>query len=439
MESTSTPTNAARPRSHRRVCRAAALPLAAILLAAGATACSTSSSGSASGLGSGSGSTSGKSFTIWDPYPQFDNSSAWVTLLDSCGSQAGVTIKRTAYDTTDLTSKVLLAAQQGVAPDVLILDNPVVSTLAQAGVLTDTTQNQIDTSSVQPNLLGAGEYQGKTYGVPIGANTLALYYNKNILTAAGVDPSTITDWSSLTAALAKVKATGKTGITFSAIGTEEGSFQFEPWFWGSGADLTKLDTAQGVAALSLWTTWLKDGYAPNSVINDTQTTSWQEFAAGKTAFSENGTWQLSNAAKAGFPYGIIPVPAQNGGAAPVPTGGEFVTVPQQSDASRYSTSGKLVSCLTAADNAYNTDSTLSYVAATSAVQSKQVSANPALQVWVTAVHAGKARTGDNLGTNYPKISQQLWTAVQSALSGSASPSSALGTAQSAAAAATGGK
>jgi multiple sugar transport system substrate-binding protein len=401
------------------------------------TACSTSTSGSTSG--SGAGTSGGKSFTIWDPYPQFDNSSAWVTLLDSCGSKAGVTIKRTSYDTTDLTSKVLLAAQQGVAPDVLIVDNPVVSTLAEAGVLTDSTQNHLDTSAVESNLLGAGEYQGKTYGVPIGANTLALYYNKNILSAAGVNPSSITNWATLTAALAKVKAAGKTGITFSAIGTEEGSFQFEPWFWGSGADLTKLDSAQGVAALNLWTTWLKDGYAPNSVINDTQTTSWQEFAAGKTAFSENGTWQLSNAAKTGFPYGIIPIPAENGGAAPVPTGGEFVTVPQQPDASRYSTSEKLVSCLTSADNAYTTDSTLSYIAATDAVQSKQIAANAALEVWVTAVHAGKARTGDNLGTNYPKISQQLWTAVQSALSGSSSPSSALGTAQAAAASATGGK
>jgi multiple sugar transport system substrate-binding protein len=403
----------------------------------GASACSTSGSGS-SGGSSGAGAKGG-SYTIWDPYPQFDNSSAWTRLLDTCGTQAGVTIKRTAYDTTDLTSKALLAAQQGVSPDVLIVDNPVVSTLAEAGILTDTTQNHLDTSAVESNLMGAGEYQGKTYGVPIGANTLALYYNKNILEAAGVDPSGITDWSSLTAALAKVKAAGKTGITFSAIGTEEGSFQFEPWFWGSGANLTNLSSPPAVAALTLWSTWLKDGYAPNSVLNDTQTTSWQEFAAGSTAFSENGTWQLSNAAKAGFPYGIIPISAQNGGAAPVPTGGEFVTLPQQSDSSRYATSEKIVACLTSADNAYATDTTLSYIAASTAVQTKQSSADPSLGVWVTAVHAGKARTGAGLGTDYPKISQQLWTAVQSALSGSASPSAALAGAQSAASSATGGK
>jgi multiple sugar transport system substrate-binding protein len=43
----------------------------------------------------------------------------------------------------------------------------------------------------------------------------------------------------------------------------------------------------------------------------------------------------------------------------------------------------------------------------------------------------KARTGDNLGTKYPVISQQMWTAVQKAESGAATPSAALASAQAA--------
>jgi multiple sugar transport system substrate-binding protein len=401
----------------------------AVILLATATACSSSTTASPSSSGGGT-------YTIWDPYPQFDDSSAWVKLLDSCGTDAGVTVKRTAFDTTDLTTKELLAAQQGVSPDVLIVDNPVVSTLASAGVLTTTDQSHLDTSAIESNLLAAGQLGGKTYGIPIGANTLALYYNKTILQAAGVDPGTVTDWASLTAALGKVKAIGKRGITFSAIGTEEGSFQFEPWFWGAGANLTNLASSQADAALSLWTGWVKNGYAPNSVISDTQTTSWQEFAAGQTAFSENGTWQLANAQKAGFPYGIINIPAQNGGAAPTPTGGEFVTVPVQSDTSRYAVAEKLVTCLTSASNALTTDTTLSYVGATTAVQTQQGQATPALEPWITAVHTAKGRTSDNLGTGYPKISQQLWSAIQAALTGSSSPQAALSAAQSAAKSAT---
>jgi multiple sugar transport system substrate-binding protein len=421
-----TPSHSAR----RRIRAAAALTLTACL----AAGCS-SSSGSGSGS---SGSPSGGTYTIWDPYPQFDDSSDWVKLLTTCGTQAGVTVKRTGYDTTDLTNKALLAAQQGNSPDVLIVDNPVVSTLAEAGVLTTTDDTKIDTSAVEPNLLAAGQLGGKTYGIPIGANTLALYYNKTVLDKAGVDPAQVKDWASLTAALAKVKAAGKKGITFSAIGTEEGSFQFLPWFWGSGANLTQLDSPQAVSALALWTGWLKQGYAPNSVINNTQTTSWQEFATGDYAFGENGTWQLANAKKAGFPYGIIPIPSSAGGTAPAPTGGEFVTAPVQSKTDRYPTTEKLIGCLSSADNAYTTDTTLSYIAATDAVQAKQVSTTPELKVWVDAVKAAKGRTSDNLGTKYPKISEAMWTAVQKALSGTASPADTLKAAQAQAKQAIGG-
>ena len=184
----------------------------------------------------------------------------------------------------------------------LIVDNPVVSTLAEAGVLTDTSAEPSSTPPRSSRTCSPpARSAARPTAIPIGANTLALYYNKTILTAAGVDPASITDWDSLTAALAKVKATGKTGITFSAIGTEEGSFQFLPWFWGAGANLTKLDSPQARRRAGLWTGWLKDGYAPNSVINDTQTTSWQEFATGQYAFGENGTWQLANAQEGRLP------------------------------------------------------------------------------------------------------------------------------------------
>ncbi|MEU6717009.1 extracellular solute-binding protein [Nonomuraea sp. NPDC046802] len=425
-------------RSAARSRRAAGASVAVLAAVGGLVACGSSPPGSGDGDASASASrpAEGGTYTIWDPYPQYDKSSEWVKLLDKCGTDTGVKVERTGYDTSDLTNKALLAAQQGNAPDVLIVDNPVVSTLAEAGVLTTTEQSKLDVSAIAPNLLAAGQSGGKTYGVPIGANTLALYYNKDVMKKAGVDIASVKDWPSLTAALEKVKAAGKKGITFSAIGTEEGSFQFLPWFWGSGAALTKLDSPEGVSAVALWSDWLKKGYAPNSVINNTQTTSWQEFATGDFAFAENGTWQLANAEKTGFEYGIIPIPGKAGGTAPAPTGGEFVSVPVQADTGRYTVSQKLVTCLTSADNSLTTTTTLSYIAPTEAVQAKQVAATPELKVWVDAVKAAKGRTSDDLGTKYPKISEPMWGAVQAALSGSTSPQEAMTAAQAAAASAT---
>ncbi|MFL6110439.1 MAG: extracellular solute-binding protein [Catenulispora sp.] len=413
----------------------------ALLLAGGtlasAAACSSSASSAAKSGTSGTTGASGggggsASYTFWDPYPQFDGSSDWGKRVAACGTQAGVTVKRTSLDTSDVANKTLLAAQQGDSPDVILVDNPVVSTLAEAGVLNKNSDLGLDDSAIQKNIIGAGVVDGAAYGVPIGANTLALYYNQNVLKAAGVDPTTVKDWASLTAALQKVKAAGKKGITFSAIGTEEGSFQFLPWFWGAGGDLKALNNANGVAAVTLWKDWVAKGLAPNDVLQNTQTTSWQEFATGDYAFGENGTWQLANAAKAGFPYGIINIPGKDGGSAPAPTGGEFVTIPVQKDKSRYDTDKKIVNCLINPANLLATDTTLSYVAPIADVQTQQVAASAPLKPWVDAVAAAKGRTSGGLGVKYPVISQQLWTAVQAALSGGKSPQSALDAAQQAA-------
>ncbi|MDX8051816.1 extracellular solute-binding protein [Lentzea sp. BCCO 10_0798] len=405
--------------------RAAVLRLlTAACLAVSATACSSGPGGSAPGT-----------FSVWDPYPQFAAGSEWARTIEGCAEQAGVKVQRQAYDTTDLTGKVLLAAQQRTAPHVLVVDNPVVSTLAEAGVLRPNSDVGLDASQASPNLVAAGTSNGQTYGTPIGANTLALYYNKAVLDAAGVDPASVTDWASLDAALGKVKAAGKKGITFSAIGTEEGSFQFLPWFWGSGAALADLSSADAVSALALWKSWLDEGLAPNSVVGNTQTTSWQEFATGEYAFAENGTWQLQNAKKTGFEYGVIAIPGRTGGTAPAPTGGEFVTVPAQDDKGTETKAAQIATCLTAPDRVLATVTALTYVSAVPSVREQQVAASPELKVWVDAVQNAKGRTDDNLGTRYPRISQPLWAAVQAALTGAKTPEAALKDAQAAAASA----
>ena len=410
----------------QRTARAASVGLIAFAAVGALVGCSTTAGG---------GDAASGTYTWWDPYPQYDASSDWAQVIDACAEQAGVTVERTAYDTTDLTSQALLAGQQQNSPDLLLVDNPVVSTLADAGILTTTDENGLSVDGFEDNILAAGQIDGDTFGVPIGANTLALYYNPEILAAAGVDVSTITSWDALTTALGQVTATGAEGITFAAVGTEEGTFQFLPWFWGSGAELTDLTSDDAVAALTLWTDWVQQGYAPNSVINNTQTTSWEEFLAGNVAFSENGTWQKAAAAEAG--YEVVPLPGREDGDAPAPTGGEFLTLPVQSDDARYAVSTEIAQCMTDTANIVDTDNTLNYVAPTADAQEEQLAQDETLQPWVDAVGSARGRTSDNLGTDYPLISEQLWTAVQASLTGSASPADALDAAQTAAQAATG--
>ncbi|WP_165984773.1 extracellular solute-binding protein [Streptomyces sp. YIM 98790] len=404
---------------------------AALLTLAGAAACSSGSGGSSGGSGgSGDGAQGGGTYTWWDPYPQHDDSSDWAGRVDKCGTEAGVTIDRTAYDTTALTNQALLAAQEGTSPDIILLDNPAVSTLAETGMLTTMEEFGLDTSGIDENLLAAGVLDGQAYGIPIGANTLALYYNQDVLDAAGVDPAAVTDWESLTAALEQVTGAGHKGITFAAIGTEEGSFQFLPWFWGAGADLRDLSSPDAAEALELWTGWLENGHAPNSVINNSQNTTWEEFLTGDFGFAVNGTWQVNSAAGADFATGVLPIPAQEGGAAPAPTGGEFITAPVQSDTGRYEVTKQIVECMTTPEGMVETATAFAYyIPPTAQGQQQLLADNPDLQPWVDAVRVARGRTSDNLGTDYPVISEALWTAVQKALSGAAGPADALAEAQ----------
>lgn len=413
----------------RRNTRTLAVAGVTVLALAGLAACS---SGGSSGEDA---SASGGTYTWWDPYPQHDESSDWAKRVQACGEEAGVTVERTAYDTTALTNQALLSAQEGTSPDVILLDNPAVSTLADTGMLTTTEELGLDTSAIDANLLAAGQIDGDTYGIPVGANTLALWYNQDVLDAAGVDPATISDWASLTEALAKIVASGHKGITFAGIGTEEGSFQFLPWFWGAGADLTDLDSDEAVSALTLWTDWVQQGYAPNSVISNSQNTTWEEFLTGDFGFGLNGTWQINSAAEADFPTGVIQVPGEGGGVAATPTGGEFLTVPVQKDEARYDVTKQIVECMTTTEGFVETGNTFAYyIPPTAEGQEQIVADNPDVDLapWVAAVNSAKGRTSDDLGTDYPLISEQLWTAVQEALSGTSTPADALAKAQKAA-------
>ena len=59
----------------------------------------------------------------------------------------------------------------------------------------------------------------------------------------------------------------------------------------------------------------------------------------------------------------IQIPGVSGGAAPAPTGGEFMTIPIQKDTKRYATSAKIVECLA---NGSAGATALGYVAPTKA-------------------------------------------------------------------------
>jgi multiple sugar transport system substrate-binding protein len=69
-----------------------------------------------------------------------------------------------------------------------------------------------------------------------------------------------------------------------------------------------------------------------------------------------------------------------------------------------------------------------YLPSKTAVLQQYLTSGPQYTVFAEETQSARARTIE-YGANYPKVSQAIWTAIQSAITGTASVSSALQTAQ----------
>ena len=367
--------------------------------------------------------------TEWDYYTAGDAAPVWGNLLNQCGTGNNITIDRQSVPRNELISKVLLAAQQQQLPDVLMIDNPDLQEVANTGALAPLTDYGVDLTGLYSNLIDAGSLNGKVYGIAPGINGMALFYNVDMLTKANLKPPTT--WAEVKDVAGKLTGNGVYGIAFSAVATEEGSWQFEPWFWGAGGDLKKLDSPEGVKALQFWVDLVNSGYASKSVVTWSQGDVDDQFVAGKAAMMQNGVWNLGSLDKAGIKYDVVPIPKPDGGAAPGPMGGEVLTIPLSNNQSTMQAAGKLVNCLLADKNMLAWANQNAYIPARQALAEQVAKDRAAMKPFVDAAAAERSRPGPpaNLGPNYSKVSQPLWNAVQAALTGAKPAQQALTDAQ----------
>lgn len=221
----------------------------------------------------------------------------------------------------DMVNELAKAMATGEAPDVTYIDNPDVALFASRKLLLD-LKPMIDKSSVIkldqifPGPLASVSYKGGVYGIPRGANTIALYYNADMFKAAGLDPNKPPQtWDELYADAKKLtnKEKGIYGLAFSAAASEEGTFQFLPWLQMAGGDYNKVNVPGGVEALTLWKKFIDEGLASKDTLIRGQWDSTGTFNAGNAAMDISGPWELprmSKDAKFDFRVALLPVPKE---------------------------------------------------------------------------------------------------------------------------------
>jgi multiple sugar transport system substrate-binding protein len=326
----------------------------------------------------------------------------------------------------ELVSRTLQMAAVHKPPGISAVDNPDVLRVAKAGILKDISAEVAKIQSwsdVYPGPKAAVTDGSKVYGVPIGSNSLALYYNKKLFADGGVTTPPQT-WDQLTDVAAKTTKSPVYGIAFSAVNTEEATWQWEPFLWSNGGSLSDLSSKNAQVALELWVDWVKKGYASKDVVNWNQGDVPNQFIGGRAATMVMGPWQLSNVKKSGVDFGIVTIPVPKAGSKPVvPLGGEVWCV-VKGDPKVEQAAVKFIQFTQEPERLRKICDTFNYISSVRSVARQQGEANPELRPFVDQMDTARARSQDG-GAKYPEISLAARSAIQRALTGQASVEDAL--------------
>jgi len=257
-------------------------------------------------------STEKTTLTVWHYFDGQQQQTAMDTLADKFNaSQDKINVEVEFVPRAELTKQFTIGLVADKLPDLGLVDNPDMASFAAMGLFADIT-DKVNAFEYKDQFyegpLSSCALDGKYYGVPLGSNDLALFYNKDMFDAAGVKPPTTFDELKT---VSKTLTKGDTyGLAIAAPKNEEGTFQYLPWLLSTGAKYNEVGSAEGIKSLQYLTDLIKDGSMSKEVINWTQNDLEKQFVTNKAAMIIDGPW-IINTVKADAPnlnWGVVKIP-----------------------------------------------------------------------------------------------------------------------------------
>ena len=364
------------------------------------------------------------SLTVLDYYTDEPGKSNIDAQLQKCGTSIGLaSVDHQSVPGPTLIQKVLQQASSKTLPDMLMLDNPEIQQIAEAGALMPLDDFGINAEGYAPGPVSAATYDGKLYGLQPGANTLAIFYHKDVLAKAGVQPPKT--WAELKTAAKKLTSDKQYGFAFNATADYEGAWQFLPPMWTNGGDETDLKSPQIAEALQLWKDLVDDGSVSKSVVNWKQADVNDQFIAGKAAMMLNGPWQIPALQKAKVDFGVATFPLNTPDQTSIaPLGGEAWTVPVTGDNAKMAKGAELVKCMNTDENQMLRAKQGGLVPTKLALAEQYKTEVPSMAGFTDVVGTARARTG-KLGAKWPDTAKVIYTGMQLVLTDQAAPADAM--------------
>lgn len=227
---------------------------------------------------------------------------------------------------TPFYTKVQTSAAIGEGPDIMTYHESRIPLGVSTGSLSEITPDELKAAGLSgdnyaPANWTAAQVDGKQYAIPLDIHSIILYYNKDLLKAAGLlgadgKPTGLDGAKNFDAALAKLTADGVSGmalpndggtawrIFYSLFNQDGGTFLANDKFLDGDNEQKAADV------LGEMQSWVKNGWVP---ANTEYPASIALFTAGKAAMHINGVWEVPTmvdlAAKGQlFDWGAMQVP-----------------------------------------------------------------------------------------------------------------------------------
>lgn len=211
---------------------------------------------------------------------------------------------------TDARAKIELDGPAGVGADVFVTPHDHIGALVQGGhVLPVDDADAYMAGFLDMAKMGAS-YNNTVYGYPLGAETYALFYNKDLLKEA---PKT---WDEVIAYAKKFnnKAEGKYALVWAVA---DGYFGYmfmdsfgAPLFGPNGNDRKQhnLNSANAIKGLTYFQS-LRSQLLDIPAADASGDFCNAQFVEGKSAMIITGPWKIADFKKAGVNFGIATIPA----------------------------------------------------------------------------------------------------------------------------------
>lgn len=250
----------------------------------------------------------------------------------------------------DATRTQILTALVGRTPiDLISVDQPWLGEFAEGGFLTDLTQYANTwgrESDWYPTNWDGGKYNNKVYGIWAWTDIRAMWYWKDLLNQAGVDPNSLKTWKGYIADAKPLNdALNKQGIQgMHLVGADHSPDMWYPYLWMLGGEILEqksghptngtywfpaYNSTQGVRALEFLKQEVDAGIKPQT------NHFWgQEFADKKFAVMLEGSWLLGTLPRSNFTQNVgmlpmFPVPNATDKTATM-MGGWILSIPETS-------------------------------------------------------------------------------------------------------------